>query len=62
MSCVQLSEGSFQVVYPLGLWSRSSGVVKVLHKRIWLVNYIYIYIYPMVPVVGGVSVLLDTAM
>ena len=21
MSCVQLSEGGFQVVYPLGLWS-----------------------------------------
>ena len=31
MSCVQLSEGGFQVVYPLGLWSGSSGVVKVLH-------------------------------
>ena len=31
VSCVQLSEGGFQVVYPLGLWSRSSGVVKVLH-------------------------------
>ena len=33
MSCVQLSaaEGGFQVVYPLGLWSRSSGVVKVLY-------------------------------
>ena len=31
MSCVQLSEEGFQVVYPLGLWSRSSGVVKVLH-------------------------------
>ena len=31
MSCVQLPEGGFQVVYPLGLWSRSSGVVKVLH-------------------------------
>ena len=30
VSCVQLSEGGFQVVYPLGLWSRSSGVVKVL--------------------------------
>ena len=30
-SCVQLSEGGFQVVYPLGLWSRSSGVVKVLY-------------------------------
>ena len=28
MSCVHLSEGGFQVVYPLGLWSRSSGVVK----------------------------------
>ena len=31
VSCVQLSEGGFQVVYPLGLWSRSSGVVKVLY-------------------------------
>ena len=31
VSCVQLSEGGFQVVYPLGLWSRSSGVVKFLH-------------------------------
>ena len=27
MSCVQLSEGSFQVVYSLGSWSRFSGVV-----------------------------------
>ena len=27
MSYVQLSEGGFQVVYPLGLWSRFSGVV-----------------------------------
>ena len=31
MSYVQLSGGGFQVVHPLGLWSRSSGVVKVLH-------------------------------
>ena len=31
VSCVQLSEGGFQVVYSLGLWSRSSGVVKVLY-------------------------------
>ena len=29
MSYVQLSEGGFQVVYPLGLWSQVSGVVKV---------------------------------
>ena len=29
VSYVQLSEGDFQVVYPLGLWSRCSGVVKV---------------------------------
>ena len=28
MSCVQLSEGGFQVVYPLGLLSRSSGLSK----------------------------------
>ena len=31
MSYVQLSEGGFQVVYPLALWSRFSGVVKVLY-------------------------------
>ena len=31
MSYVQLSVGGFQVVYPLGLWSRFSGVVKVLY-------------------------------
>ena len=31
MSYVQLSEGGFQVVYRLGLWSRFSGVVKVLY-------------------------------
>ena len=30
MSYVQLSEGGFQVGYPLGLWSRFSGVVKLL--------------------------------
>ena len=29
MSYLQWSEGGFQVVYPLGLWSRFSGVVKV---------------------------------
>ena len=28
MSFMQLSEGGFQVVYPLGLWYQSSGVVK----------------------------------
>ena len=28
---VQLSEGGFQVVYPLGVWSRLSGFVKVLY-------------------------------
>ena len=31
MSYVQLSEGGFQVVYPLGLLSRLSGVVKFLY-------------------------------
>ena len=31
MSYVQLSEGGFQVVYPLGLWSRFTGVVKVVY-------------------------------
>ena len=29
MSYVQLSEGGFQVVYPLGLWSQFSAVVLV---------------------------------
>ena len=29
MSNLQVSEGGFQAVYPLGLWSRFSGVVKV---------------------------------
>ena len=31
MSYVQLSQGGFQPVYPLGLWSRSSRVVKLLY-------------------------------
>ena len=31
MSYEQLSEEGFQVVYPLGLWYRFSGVVKVLY-------------------------------
>ena len=31
VSYVQMSEGMFQVVYPLGLWSRLSGVVQVLY-------------------------------
>ena len=35
MSYVQLSDGGFQVVYPLGLWSRFSGVVKVLYIHIY---------------------------
>ena len=29
MSYVHLSGGGFQLVYPLGLWSRFSGVVQV---------------------------------
>ena len=31
VSYVQLSQGGFQVVYPLSLWSWFSGVVKVLY-------------------------------
>ena len=31
VSCAQLFDAGFQAVYPLGLWSRSSGVVKVVH-------------------------------
>ena len=33
MSYVQLSEGGFQVVYPLGLWSRFSGVAAWMGGR-----------------------------
>ena len=40
------SEGGFQVVNPLGLWSRSSGVVKVLHGYGWSIMYTNIYIIP----------------
>ena len=29
MICVHLSERRFQVVYPLTLWSRSSGILEV---------------------------------
>ena len=43
MSNVQLSEGGFQVVYPLGLWSRCSRVVKV-QVTIWLVNYLDLHL------------------
>ena len=35
MSYVQLSDRGFQVVYPLGLCSRFSAVVKVLFKYGW---------------------------
>ena len=47
MCCVQLSEGVFQVVYPLGLWSRSSGVVKVpyVHIRIWLAKCLHLRLH-----------------
>ena len=31
MRCMQMTEGGFQVVFPLGLWPWSSGVVKVIH-------------------------------
>ena len=35
MSYVQLSDGGFQVVYPLGSWSRFSGFVKVRFGYGW---------------------------
>ena len=35
MSYMQLSEGGFQVVCPLGLWFRFSRVVKVLLGHGW---------------------------
>ena len=33
MRNVQLSEGGSQVLYPLGVWSRVSGVVKALFRH-----------------------------
>ena len=41
MSCVQLSEGGFQVVYPLGLWSRSCQSP----TWIWPVNYLHLHLH-----------------
>ena len=35
MSYVQFSEGGAEVVNPVGLCSRSSGVFKVLHGHDW---------------------------
>ena len=43
VSYVQLSEGGFQVVYPLGLWSRFSGVVSQSRTWIWLGNYLHLH-------------------
>ena len=51
MSCVQLSEGGFQVVYPLGLWPRSSGVVKS-PIWIWLGNYLHLHLQRAVAALG----------
>ena len=48
MSYVQLSEGGFQVVCPLSLWSRFSGVVKVRFGYGYEIIYIHIYIYTVV--------------
>ena len=47
MSCmhVRLSQGVFQVVYPLALWSQSSGVVAVLIRYGWYIIYIHTYVY-----------------
>ena len=45
MSCVQLPEGGFRVVYPLGLQTRLSGVVKVVFGYGWYIAYPYIYVY-----------------
>ena len=43
MRYVHLSEGGFQVVHPLGLLPRTSGVVKVLFGYGWYTFYIDIY-------------------
>ena len=45
VSYVQLSEGGFQVLYRLGVWSRFSGVVKVLYGYGEKIIYINISIY-----------------
>ena len=45
MNNAQLSEGGIQVLYPLGLWYRFSGVVKVRFGYGKKIIYIYIYIY-----------------
>ena len=50
MSCVQLSERGFRVVYPLGLWSRSPGVVNRLFGYGWQTVYTCYYY---VSFVGG---------
>ena len=44
MSYVQLSEGGFQVVYPLGLWP---PVLRSCQSPIWiwLVNYLHLYLH-----------------
>ena len=46
---MQLCEGVFQVVYPLGLWSRFSGLVNFLIRYGWQVIYIYIYSLKLFP-------------
>ena len=46
MSYVQLSEGGFQVVYPLGLWSRSRSQSRCQSPIwIWLVNYLHLHLH-----------------
>ena len=57
MSHVHLSEGGFQLVYPLGLWSRFSGVVRF---GAWLVNYLHLHLHLHLRLPGAVSIAAGT--
>ena len=48
MSCVQLSEGGFQVVYPLGLWSGHPELSKsyvVMASKLFTFTFTCTYAY-----------------
>ena len=49
MRYVQLSEGAFQVVCPLGLWPRCSADVKVIFGYCWYISCIFRYICGLFP-------------
>ena len=47
MSCVQLSEGGFRVVYPPGLLPLVVPVIRSCQSPIWiwLVNYLHLHLH-----------------